>query len=242
MVFDYIRPVPSLSREPNQLLVYEWYGNCARNDVTNARNRISVRMIIVLVLWLGIVCGATILMTRYSNSPGAEGPAPVWWPADSNLALDGHRPTLLMFLHPRCPCSRASLGELERLLAQVTRRPAVELVFLKPDGTSSDWAETDLWRSASAIPSVKVYSDNDGLETRRFHAETSGQTLLYGPAGTLKFQGGITVARGHAGDNPGRIALQQLLQEGHSEQTKTPVFGCSLFEDQCQKGTAACKP
>ena len=242
LLFDYIRPMASLSGEPNQLLVYEWYGNCARDDVTNARNRVSVRMNIALVLWLGIVCGATILMTRYSNSRGAEGPAPVSWPVDSKLALDGHRPTLLRFVHPRCPCSRASLGELERLLAQVTRRPAVELVFLKPSGTPSDWAETDLWRSASAIPDVKVYSDNNGLEARRFQAETSGQTLLYDPAGRLKFQGGITLARGHAGDNPGRTALQQLLQEGHSEQTKTPVFGCSLFEAQGQKGTTVCKP
>ena len=147
-----------------------------------------------------------------------------------------------MFLHPHCPCSRASLGELERLLAQVSKPPSVELVFLKPDGTPSDWAETDLWRSASAIPSAKVYCDKGGLEARRFNAATSGQTLLYDLEGRLRFQGGITVERGHAGDNPGRTALRELLQEGHSQQTKTPVFGCELFEDQCQKGNLLCKP
>lgn len=85
-------------------------------------------------------------------------------------------------------------------------------------------------------------TDETGFEARRFHAETSGQTLLYSRSGTLLFEGGVTLARGHEGDNPGRSALQELIDNGHSEQTHTPVFGCGLFEMQCEKGTVVCKP
>jgi hypothetical protein len=181
-------------------------------------------------------------MTRYSNSPGGSGPAPIGWPADSQIPFDASRPTLLMFAHPRCPCARASLGELEVLLAQFPGQISARVVFLKPTDTNTNWEKTDLWRKASSMPHVTVYTDNAGIEARRFHAETSGQTLLYDRSGTLQFQGGITLGRGHAGDNPGRGALQELLREGHSKLTETPVFGCSLFDNKCQQGDVTCKP
>src|SRR5437588_5445253 len=209
---------------------------------TPAAAQISVGMGIALVLWLAVVGGATILMTRYSSTPVNVGPAPVAWPAASQIPFDNKRPTLVMFAHPHCPCTQASLSELERLLAQVPGRFSARVVFLKPVDTAMDWEKTDLWRKAASIPDVTVCTDNAGTEARRFHAETSGQTLLYDPAGNLRFQGGITFARGHAGDNPGRTALQELLREGHSNQVKTAVFGCALFEAQCQKGDLLCKP
>ena len=199
-------------------------------------------MKIASVLWLTVVGGATIQMTRFSNSPGSSGLPPIVWPADSQVPFDANRPTLVMFAHPRCPCTRASLGELDRLLAQVPGQLNVHVVFVKPAGTITNWEKTDLWRKASSIPGVMVYTDNVGIEAHRFHAETSGQTFLYDPSGTLRFQGGITLARGHAGDNPGRSALENLLREGYSNQVKTPVFGCSLLESQCRQGDAICKP
>jgi hypothetical protein len=207
-----------------------------------AGRKISVGMVIALALWLGVVGGATILMTRYSNTPGSGGPAPVAWPGGSQIPLDSNRPTLVMFAHPHCPCTRASLGELERLLAQVPGGLSAHVVFLKPEATAADWEKTDLWRKASAIPGVSVRMDKAGTEARRFHSETSGQTLLYDASGNLRFQGGITFARGHAGDNPGRSALEELARDGHSNQVKTPVFGCALFEAQCRKGDVVCKP
>jgi hypothetical protein len=208
----------------------------------HVQRKISAGLVIAIMLWLAVVVAGTILMTGYSNTPGSSTPAPASWPKESLVPFDSNRPTLVMFAHPRCPCTRASLGELERLLAQVSRPPSTYVVFLKPAGTASDWEKSDLWREASSIPGVTVYTDNAGVETQRFHAETSGQTLLYDPEGRLRFQGGITLARGHAGDNPGRTTLQELLQEGHSNQAKTPVFGCGLFEAQCQKGNVLCKP
>jgi len=204
--------------------------------------KISFGMVVALVLWLGIVCGATVKMIRYANAPGASDPAPATWPKESGIPHKDRTPTLVMFAHPHCPCTRASLGELERLLAQVPAQLNVHVVFLKPAGTPSDWDKADLWQKAASIPGVTVHRDDREIEARRFKAETSGQTLLYDAAGNLQFEGGITWARGHAGDNSGRTAILQLLREEPSNQVKTPVFGCSLFEAQCQKGETLCKP
>jgi hypothetical protein len=71
--------------------------------------------------------------------------------------------------------------------------------------------------------------DDGGAEASLFHAATSGQTALYDAAGNLLFSGGITRARGHAGDNAGLTAVVSLLTSGETEERGTPVFGCPLF-------------
>jgi hypothetical protein len=117
-------------------------------------------------------------------------------------------------------------------------RVTAYVLFLKPPGFPDYWEETDLWRSAAAIPGVKVLRDDAGAEARRFRAATSGQTLLYDADGRLLFSGGITASRGHAGDNAGRSVIVALLTEGQGGQTETPVFGCPLrsAESECPAG------
>src|SRR5713101_1730239 len=66
--------------------------------------------------WLGVVITATIEAVVYAGTPGRAGSPHANWPATCRLSLDCNRPTLLMFAHPRCPCTRASLGELELLM------------------------------------------------------------------------------------------------------------------------------
>lgn len=205
------------------------------------RRGVRFGLIVALLFWLGLVCGGTMLMARYSNTPGPTTAAPALWPQHSDLPVDANRPTLLMFVHPHCPCSRASLGELDQLLAEISHLPKVVVVFVKPTGTAADWAETDLWRSASSIRGVSTYLDKDGVEAQRFGAETSGETFLYDRYGKLSFQGGITPSRGHAGDSPGRTSLRELLQKGHADQLQMPVYGCALFDEQCPKGKGPCK-
>ncbi len=204
--------------------------------------KISGAIITAGVLWLAVVVSATVLMVRYSTTPGNEGPAPKIWPVGTQIPLNSQRPTLVMFVHPHCPCSRATLAELQRVLARVPDRLSAQVVFFKPDGTPSEWLKTDLWTTASKTPGITVFTDQNGTEAQRFHADTSGQTLLYAPSGTLLFQGGITFARGHEGDNPGRTALEDLVLRGHADTTRTPVFGCALFDEHCQKGAVLCKP
>ena len=126
-------------------------------------------------------------------------------------------------------------------MARSSGRLAAHVLFIKPAGTASDWTQTDLWRTASAIPGVTVHEDDAGNEARRFHLETSGNTALYDADGRLLFHGGITISRGHAGDNPGCSAIAALLVEPQSSPVATPAFGCSLFENDCKQGGAQCK-
>ena len=134
-----------------------------------------------------------------------------------------------MLAHPQCSCTRASLDELAEALARATNQPRTYVLFLKPDGFSADWAQSDLWKIAAKLPNVTVVRDDDGAEARRFGVSTSGSTLLYDTSGALVFSGGITGARAHRGDNAGRQAIVDLLNHGTAASTTTNVFGCSLF-------------
>ncbi len=137
--------------------------------------------------------------------------------------------TLVMIAHPRCPCTRATLGELARLMAKAQGRLKTYVLFIRPEGSPVDWEKTDLWAEASAIPGVTVLVDDQGAEAERFQAATSGQNLLYSPEGKLLFSGGITFSRGHEGDNAGSGTILSILNGNEAPQSETPVFGCPLF-------------
>jgi hypothetical protein len=175
-----------------------------------------------------VVAGLATLW-KYDNAPGDSATAPTTWPAASSLTRSSDRPTLVVLAHPQCSCTRASLGELAEALARVDNRPKTFVVFLKPDGFSEDWLQSDLWRTATSLPDTTVVRDENGEEARRFGTSTSGQTLLYDESGSLLFAGGITGARAHRGDNDGRRAIVSLLNRGTSSRATTNVFGCPLF-------------
>ena len=109
----------------------------------------------------------------------------------------------------RAPAPR-SASWLKRSPAR-TSLPKTYVVFLKPSSMPDGWEQTDLWKTAAALPNATVVRDDDGREAERFGAATSGQTMLYDARGSLLFSGGITGARAHAGDNAGRSAIVALL-------------------------------
>ncbi len=123
-------------------------------------------------------------------------------------------------------------------MARAQGRLTAHVLFLEPAGCADGWAETALWRKAAAIPGVIVQRDEAGTEAQRFHAETSGHTVLYDLDGRLMFHGGITIARGHSGDNPGRDAIVALLRKQTADRFATPVFGCPLIESECHDKTS----
>jgi hypothetical protein len=184
------------------------------------------------VLWLFLISTGIGVLWNYESTPGVAAAAPDRWPADSRIRRAPDHPTLVMLAHPHCPCTRASIGELARLMTQAQGRVTAYVLFVKPPDFAAGWEQTDLLTSAAAIPGVTVVRDDDGVEARRFRAATSGQTVLYDAAGQLLFSGGITSARGHAGDNAGRTAIVSLLTTDEAAQRETPVFGCPIFAQQ----------
>lgn len=180
------------------------------------------------VLWVAGTGTGLAMLARYSTSPGEMQPVGSDWPVGSRMQLSDGRATLVLFAHPRCPCTRASLGELEKIVAHYQDAVTPWVVFLKPAEAVENWEKTDLWRTAASIPGVHVVSDVGGAEARCFHVATSGQTLLYNERGELLFNGGITYARGHAGDNVGRAAIESCLSGRSQGYCETPVFGCPI--------------
>jgi hypothetical protein len=195
-------------------------------------------VIATVALWLLTVCSGLGLLWGYGSTPGVAAAALEQWPADSPLRRAEDRATLVMLAHPHCPCTRASLRELARLMTQARGRAAAYVLFVKPSAFPDGWEKTDLLAAAAGIPGVTVVRDDEGAEAGRFRAATSGQTMLYDAAGKLLFSGGITGARGHEGDNAGRAAVVSLLGAGGAGQAETPVFGCPLFarKSECLAG------
>jgi hypothetical protein len=190
-------------------------------------------IIFAVVLWLPAVVYGINVMWSYSTTPGHPASPPQFWPGSAPLrrAKEG-RDTLVMFAHPQCECTRATLGELAILMAQTAGRLEADVFFYAPSSENSTWVKTDLWQTAAAIPGVHPFEDRDAEMAKQFGAFTSGQTLLYRSDGRLLFNGGITAYRGHSGDNAGRSAVTALVQGNVPPEISLPVvtrvFGCSL--------------
>ena len=189
----------------------------------------SGKVIFFSAFWFAAICFGSVALLRYENRPSEANVALGRWPSQSKLSLNENLPTLILFGHPKCPCTRATLGELSLLIARCSKKVAATVIFTKPADVGDKWVDTDLWRSAEAIPGVTVLRDDSGSEARRFGAVTSGEVMLYARDGRLLFHGGITDARGHSGDNEGRAAIVLLLEGKPCNTTTTPVFGCRLF-------------
>jgi hypothetical protein len=183
----------------------------------------------LVVVWLGgAVAGLTVLW-RYENTPGTPAASSTSWPSNTRLVRSSGQPTLVVLAHPQCTCTRATLTELGEILARAEAKPRTYVLFLKPIGFADGWEMSDLWERASRLPGATVLRDDEGAEARVFGAMTSGQTLLYDGNGELMFSGGITGARGHAGENAGRNAVVAALNGGTPDRSESWVFGCSLF-------------
>lgn len=180
------------------------------------------------VLWALMVAAGMATLWAYQNRPGPAAAAPRAWPLSSSLPRPAGRPALVMTLHPQCPCSHATLAELERLMAQAAERPSVHLLFVAPRGANDAWVRSGLWQTAARVPGVHLTRD-DGTEAKRFGARVSGQVLVYDGTGRLQFSGGITGSRGHEGDNAGRDAIDAILA-GRPHPASAYVFGCLLFD------------
>jgi hypothetical protein len=187
-----------------------------------------------LVWLIGILSGTQILFD-YENRPAHFHQSPEIWPKAASIPRTPGKPVLVLFAHPQCPCTRATVGELALLMARLKDDLTAHVIFIRPSEMPENWEQTDLWRTAASIPGVSVMSDPGGVEATRFHAQVSGQTMLYNADGRLLFSGGITASRGHSGDNAGRSAIVALVSKGKSGRTTTPVFGCYLQAQDLQQ-------
>lgn len=190
--------------------------------------RSRIIAVVVFIVWIIAVGTGFLWVVDYSTRPGQSARALSHLPLAISFKQQTKFPTLLVFLHPQCPCSRATLAELARLVAHNRGRVNIQVLFYRPLDQPRAWVESALWQQASQIPDVTVTCVSE-MELLRFGVATSGQTLLYDATGTLVFSGGITLGRGHEGDNRGRSSITNYLHTGILPTSQTPVFGCSIL-------------
>ncbi len=184
--------------------------------------------LLVVTGWTLAIGALHYKMNAYSYTQGVPAQSDQQWPDRTAIPLNPKQDTLLVFIHPKCACSRATLGELNRLLPEIKSSMATTILFHLPKGQSKDWHRGKNWEIANELPGVSIVIDAGGDEMRRFRVHASGQALLYSSSGRLLFSGGLTPARGHSGDSVGRQALLSRAQTGRIPTTDTPVYGCAL--------------
>lgn len=177
-------------------------------------------------MWAALAACGLLLLYRYSFTAGSREGVPASWPEDTRLAQRAGRPVLLVFAHPQCTCTRATLAVLSEIASELHGALDVGVV-IADDGP--DPATGEITQRARAIPHVRVYFDHDHVESSRFGAVTSGHTVLYDRDGRLVFAGGLTDERGQAGRSFGRTQILALIRGERATHT-SPIFGCGLGE------------
>lgn len=186
----------------------------------------ATAILIASLVWTALVGIALALQMVRDARPGDAGASPRCWPRETTLPRDPEGVTLVFLAHPRCPCTPASLEELRAVLEAAPGRVRAHVLVVRPAGARPGFEEGAVWAKARSIPGVVPLLDREGAEAARFGARTSGHVAAYDRHGLLVYAGGITRAKGHAGDNPGRRAL--LAAIGGRSALPGAVFGCPL--------------
>lgn len=188
------------------------------------------------VLWLfSVIFGMKMMMTHETDA-GPRTPTTTVAKTDLFTIQNLHQKpySIVMFAHPHCVCTKASLAELRWLAEHCSERAQIIIMFVKPEGAPDDWLNSENWQLAQSISGATTQIDEHATLARKFGAMTSGHAFLIDREGEILFSGGITQARGVEGESDGRRALYVLtMQSAHSDARVTPaetnVFGCLLY-------------
>jgi len=196
------------------------------------RARARAAIAIGILAWVAGVAWGLQKIETYSSTPGMAAEAPATWPGSTLVTPQAGRPTLVMFIHPQCSCTRASLEELKTILERTHGAVSAWVVVLKPSEMNDGWSDSGTSETARNMSGVTLVMDDNGVEADRFGALTSGHTVLYSSAGKLEFSGGITAARGHVGDNSGEQSVLSLVATGKADASSHEVYGCGLHDPE----------
>lgn len=187
--------------------------------------------ILVTLVWAFVLVAGTVALNAYGLIEGPRGAAPTAWPKE--LGERSARLGMVVYAHPRCPCTRATLWESAELVAASEGGLQVEVLFYVPEGESEPWAHGDLWSIAEETPNTTPRVDPGGRLAEAHGALTSGHCRVYGPEGALLFDGGLTASRGHQGTSAGEEAVRAHIRRQQTDTITTPVFGCGISEENC---------
>ena len=186
------------------------------------------RFNLLIALWVALMLAANLALSNYAATAGEQTAAPARRPAVLPRA-EVEAFELHAFMHPHCPCSRATLWELAEFSAAAGPAMHIHVHFVTPEHPVDAWHSSDLWNIARSIPRAVSLADPGGHKARAVGAWTSGHVVVYDRAGDLRFVGGLTASRGHQGESRGLHVLEALVRHGDCERGDAPVYGCELF-------------
>lgn len=187
----------------------------------------SRRAAFSLAAWCCALLAGFVAIHRGASIPGEALAAPAHWPASTTLPLDEARPTLLLFAHPNCPCTRATVRQLASV--ERVRLGSVRAIVVLSGPAVDDDANASLAAAAAPLLRAEVVLDPSGEEARRFGASTSGHVALFSTRARTLFSGGVTPGRGHEGRCESLDSLNRALRDGAPAPDAYPVFGCPIF-------------
>ena len=163
-------------------------------------------------VWLVAAATGLSALWKYDNAPGKRRDCPGALAGRQRArphgrsADAGSARASAMLLHAREP-RRA--GRSARARPHARRRPTCS--SSSPRVSPTTGCSPTSGRRPRRFPASRSSATTTAARRARFGSATSGQTLLYDGDGALRFSGGITGSRSHAGDNAGRRSLVALL-------------------------------
>jgi len=199
----------------------------------------AIAIAVVMTLWSVVLFGGLAAFSIYQTRQGTRGTIPAHWPADSRIDRTAGHSTLLVFLHPNCPCSMASVHSLQRCLRAIPPEGRPRTVFVMRPAARDDWRARKLRATAAETPDGSFYQDDGEKEIARFGANVSGHLLLFGAGGDLLFDGGVTPERGQEEESMASDHFREVLTGMSRSPVRTAVFGCAL-QSHPSLGKKAC--
>lgn len=203
----------------------------AYTKVTNPPTGPPMKAWLSLCVWLIVVGAGWVALGAYANTAGAQRAVPNRWPKNSKLKWNPNALNVVIFVHPKCSCSQATINLYREVESSTRLHVQTQVAFYCPSDESESWAEDRLWRSVGVLPNVIRLIDRGGQEVKNFGVTTSGHVVVYSPNGELLFSGGITSRRAHEGESLGSQTLKRLFHEKSHGQLSLPVFGCRIFPE-----------
>lgn len=184
-----------------------------------------------VVIWMVLIGWVMRSWGDYEHTPAIQGEAPRVWPRESMLTSDSENGTLIVFVHPNCPCSRGALQTIaEAFRTSQNFVPRIYAV-LSASGLDVTLPSENL-ALARRIPSAEIRFDGDMSEARRFGATASGTVYFFDGSNQLRFSGGISAGRGDSFDNGFAVALFEAIRQPEFTLVAAPVFGCPLSDQR----------
>ena len=197
-------------------------------DMSSFRHK--SKWLLALLFWLGLIAGGYVWLLRYSFAAGKSVTAPHRIPPALAPLATSARSQLFVALHPHCPCSRATMRELAKILSRAANTSDVTVLVYKPADKADGWSESPLVEDCRRM-NCRIIQDADGKLAATLGSLTSGSVALYDHKGRLRYQGGITASRGHEGDNGGEKAVIEILLGNRESHRSLPVFGCPIQQE-----------